>query len=59
VIGSLTVAWVAIALSPADLQDQLVQFLTVTAAAGLPATVGALDDIRSLSVTTILALDKR
>jgi UDP-N-acetylmuramyl pentapeptide phosphotransferase/UDP-N-acetylglucosamine-1-phosphate transferase len=54
VIGSLTVAWVAIALSPADLQNQLVQFLTVTAAAALLATVGALDDIRSLSATTRL-----
>jgi UDP-N-acetylmuramyl pentapeptide phosphotransferase/UDP-N-acetylglucosamine-1-phosphate transferase len=49
VLATLTVAWVAIALSPAGLQNQTIQFLTVTASAAFLAGVGAIDDIRSLS----------
>jgi UDP-N-acetylmuramyl pentapeptide phosphotransferase/UDP-N-acetylglucosamine-1-phosphate transferase len=56
VLATLAVAWGAILLSPAVLQNQAWQFLAVTAAAALLAVVGAIDDIRTLPAPTRLAL---
>jgi UDP-N-acetylmuramyl pentapeptide phosphotransferase/UDP-N-acetylglucosamine-1-phosphate transferase len=56
VVATLAVAWGAILLSPAFLQNQAWQFLAVTAAAALLAVVGAIDDIRTLPAPARLAL---
>jgi UDP-N-acetylmuramyl pentapeptide phosphotransferase/UDP-N-acetylglucosamine-1-phosphate transferase len=48
VIATFAVAWAAIALWPAVVQDQSGQFLAVTAVAALLTAVGAIDDMRSL-----------
>jgi UDP-N-acetylmuramyl pentapeptide phosphotransferase/UDP-N-acetylglucosamine-1-phosphate transferase len=55
VVATLVVAWGAVALSPALLQNQDGQFLAVTAATTLLAMVGAIDDMRSLPAATRLA----
>ncbi len=48
VVATMVVAWGAVALSPALLQNQGSQLLWVTAATMLLAVVGAIDDMRSL-----------
>jgi len=55
VVATLAVAWGAIAVSPAVMEHQSVQLLTVTAAAAFLALVGALDDVRSLPAAARLA----
>jgi UDP-N-acetylmuramyl pentapeptide phosphotransferase/UDP-N-acetylglucosamine-1-phosphate transferase len=55
VAATLLVAWIAVALSPALLQNQGKEFLAVTIAAVLLAAVGALDDLRSLPTAARLA----
>jgi UDP-N-acetylmuramyl pentapeptide phosphotransferase/UDP-N-acetylglucosamine-1-phosphate transferase len=55
VVATLMVAWGAIALSPALLQNQGAQLLAVSAATALLGVVGAIDDMRSLPATARLA----
>jgi UDP-N-acetylmuramyl pentapeptide phosphotransferase/UDP-N-acetylglucosamine-1-phosphate transferase len=55
VVATLVVAWGAIGLSPALLQNQGGQFLALSAATGLLGAVGAIDDMRSLPATARLA----
>jgi UDP-N-acetylmuramyl pentapeptide phosphotransferase/UDP-N-acetylglucosamine-1-phosphate transferase len=55
VVATLVVAWGAVAVSPALLQNQDGQFLAVTAATTLLAVVGAIDDMRSLPAAARLA----
>jgi UDP-N-acetylmuramyl pentapeptide phosphotransferase/UDP-N-acetylglucosamine-1-phosphate transferase len=55
IVATLVVAWGAIALSPALLQNQGGPFLAVSAATALLGVVGAIDDMRSLPATARLA----
>jgi UDP-N-acetylmuramyl pentapeptide phosphotransferase/UDP-N-acetylglucosamine-1-phosphate transferase len=56
VAATLAVAWLAIALAPGIARVEGCQFLALTAAAALIATVGAIDDIRSLPAALRLLL---
>jgi UDP-N-acetylmuramyl pentapeptide phosphotransferase/UDP-N-acetylglucosamine-1-phosphate transferase len=56
VAATLGVAWGAIALLPALMQNQSGQFIVLTAAAALLAVVGAIDDMRSLPAAARLAI---
>ena len=56
VAATLAVAWLAIAFSPGAVHGEEGQFLALTAAAALLATVGAIDDIRSLPAALRLLL---
>jgi len=56
VAATLAVAWAAIALLPSLAANQNGQFVALTAAAGLLAVVGAIDDMRPLPATVRLAL---
>ena len=56
VVATMVVAWGAVALSPALLQNQGSQLLWVTAATMLLAVVGAIDDMRSLPAAARLAM---
>jgi UDP-N-acetylmuramyl pentapeptide phosphotransferase/UDP-N-acetylglucosamine-1-phosphate transferase len=56
VIGTLLVAWGAIVVSPALLENQAYQFLVLTAATALLGLVGAIDDMRSLPAAARLAM---
>jgi UDP-N-acetylmuramyl pentapeptide phosphotransferase/UDP-N-acetylglucosamine-1-phosphate transferase len=56
VAATLAVAWLAIALAPGIARVEGCQFLALTAAAALLATVGAIDDIRSLPAALRLLL---
>ena len=56
VVATLLVAWCAVALWPAVVQDQGGEFLAVSAAAALLAVVGARDDLRSLPAAVRLAM---
>jgi UDP-N-acetylmuramyl pentapeptide phosphotransferase/UDP-N-acetylglucosamine-1-phosphate transferase len=56
IVATFAVAWGAILLSPAFLQNQAWQFLALTAAAALLTVVGAIDDIRTLPAPARLAL---
>ena len=56
VAATLAVAWLAIALAPGIAHAEGCQFLALTAAAALLATVGAIDDIRSLPAALRLLL---
>jgi len=55
VVATLVVAWGAVAMSPAILQNQGSQFVAMTAAAALLAVIGAVDDMRSLPASARLA----
>ena len=56
VAATFVVAWGAVATSPALLNNESGQFLTLTATAALLAVVGARDDVRSLSAAVRLAI---
>jgi UDP-N-acetylmuramyl pentapeptide phosphotransferase/UDP-N-acetylglucosamine-1-phosphate transferase len=56
VAATLAVAWGAVVLSSPTLQDDGGRLLALTAAAALLAVVGAIDDMRSLSAATRLAM---
>jgi UDP-N-acetylmuramyl pentapeptide phosphotransferase/UDP-N-acetylglucosamine-1-phosphate transferase len=56
VVATLLVAWGTVALSPAMLQDQSGQFLTLTTASALLAVVGAIDDMRSVRAAVRLVM---
>jgi UDP-N-acetylmuramyl pentapeptide phosphotransferase/UDP-N-acetylglucosamine-1-phosphate transferase len=51
VVGTLTLAWAAVALSPAGVESETFVLLTLTAATVFLAAVGAVDDIRALPAT--------
>ena len=56
VVATFVVAWGAVAMSPALLQNEGGQFLALTATAALLAVVGAIDDMRSLPAAMRLAM---
>lgn len=56
VVATLLVAWGAVAVWPAVVQNQGAEFVAVSAATALLAVVGARDDLRSLPATVRLAM---
>lgn len=56
VVATLLVAWGAVAVWPAVVQNQGAEFVAVSAATALLAVVGARDDLRSLPATMRLAM---
>jgi UDP-N-acetylmuramyl pentapeptide phosphotransferase/UDP-N-acetylglucosamine-1-phosphate transferase len=56
VVATLVVAWGAVAVWPAVVQNQGAEFVAVSAAIALLAVVGARDDLRSLPATMRLAM---
>jgi UDP-N-acetylmuramyl pentapeptide phosphotransferase/UDP-N-acetylglucosamine-1-phosphate transferase len=56
VVATLLVAWGAVAVWPAVVQNQGAEFVAVSAATALLAAVGARDDLRSLPAAVRLAM---